>query len=94
MSLFFNVLVLSPLGALAMVKAIRSVRRRVTDPDARRRLGLGLVAGSSVALVGLFVLRPWPDPSPLQLSLIYTTVMVLFGALFTGGALLEKRDRK
>ncbi len=93
MSFIFSVLVLFPLGGVAMVKAIRTARRRVIDPEARRRLGLRLLAGSGAALVGLFVFRPWADGSPFQLSLIFTVLMVIFCSMFTGGALLEKRDQ-
>lgn len=82
-------IVLSPLWALAVVRTIRSTRRKVQALDARRRLARRLLATSVVAHVALFWLPEWPSSALMQLALM-SLFFAVYGVLFTGIALLER----
>ena len=86
------VILLSPLWAYGVVRAIRSARRRVQEVDARRRSGWRLLVASAVAHAGVFLL-PGRSNSVLLQVVVISVLFTIYGGLFTGVALLERPKR-
>ena len=93
MALLFNVLVLLPLGGVAMVAVVRAARRRVRDPQRRVRIGRLLSGFGALFFFGLLVLGMTQDLSVWMRRVFLIAELLSFAAMATGTALLEDRRR-